>query len=142
VVVGAGAKVLGPIDIGEGARIGSNAVVTRPVPPDATAMGIPARFVTKDQADPEFEVEKRRREMHEKAGFDLYALGEDVPDPLVRSIHAILDQLHHVDQKMHTMGEHLCQVNPKYCDEDLPTLDEKELMGELGVPDGKSDRSA
>ena len=37
--------------------------------------------------------------MHEKAGFDLYALGEDVPDPLVRSIHAILDQLHHVDQK-------------------------------------------
>ncbi len=98
-------------------------------------MGIPARFVTKDQADPEFEVEKRRRDMHEKAGFDLYALGEDVPDPLVRSIHAILDQLHHVDQKMHTMGEHLGQVNPKYSDEDLPTLDEKELMGELGVPE-------
>jgi hypothetical protein len=40
------------------------------------------------------------------------------------------------------MGEHLCQVNPKYCDEDLPTLDEKELMVELGVPDGKSYRSA
>ena len=62
------------------------------VPAEATAMGIPARFVTKEQADPEFEVEKRRRDMHEKAGFDLYALGEDVPDPLVHSIHAILDQ--------------------------------------------------
>ena len=56
-------------------------MVTRPVPPEATAMGIPARFVTKGYADPEFEVEKRRRDMQEKAGFDLYALGEDVPTP-------------------------------------------------------------
>ena len=141
VVVGAGAKVLGPIEIGEGARIGSNAVVTRAVPAEATAMGIPARFVTKEQADPEFEVEKRRRDMHEKAGFDLYALGEDVPDPLVRSIHAILDQLHRVDEKMHTIGEHLGQVNPKYSDEELPTLDEKELMGDLGPPEGASGKT-
>jgi len=133
--------VLGPIEIGEGARIGSNAVVTREVPAEATAMGIPARFVTKGQADPEFEVEKRRRDMHEKAGFDLYALGEDVPDPLARSIHAILDQLHRVDQKMQTMGEHLCEVNPAYCDEDLPALDQKELMGDLGVPDGASSKN-
>ena len=104
-------------------------------------MGIPARFVTKEQADPEFEIEKRRRDMHEKAGFDLYALGEDVPDPLVRSIHAILDQLHRVDEKMHTIGEHLGQVNPKYSDEELPTLDEKELMGELGPPEGASGKT-
>ena len=65
-MVGAGAKVLGPIESGEGARIGSNAVVTRAVPPEATAMGIPARFGP-GQTDPEFEVEKRRRDMHEKA---------------------------------------------------------------------------
>lgn len=133
VVVGAGAKVLGPIEVGEGARIGSNAVVTRPVPAGATAMGIPARFVQKDRADPEFEVERRRRDMHEKAGFDLYALGDDMPDPIARSIHAILDQLHRVDAKMQVMGEHLCEVNPKYCDEDLPSLDEKALMGDLEI---------
>jgi serine O-acetyltransferase len=141
VVVGAGAKILGPIEVGAGARIGSNAVVTRSVPAEATAMGIPARFVMKGQADREFEVEKRRREeMREKAGFDLYALGEDVPDPVAHSIHAILDQLHKVDQKMHVMGEYLCQVNPKYCDEDLPTLDEKDLMGDLGVPEGPTEK--
>ena len=134
-MVGAGAKVWGPIEIGEGARIGSNAVVTRAVPLLATAMGIPARFVTKAKLIQSLRLRNGRRDMHEKAGFDLYALGEDVPDPLVRSIHAILDQLHHVDQKMHTMGEHLGQVNPKYSDEDLPTLNEKELMGELGVPE-------
>ena len=45
VVIGAGAKVLGGFTVGEGARIGSNAVVTRPVPAGATAIGIPARIV-------------------------------------------------------------------------------------------------
>ena len=45
VIVGAGAKVLGGFTVGEGARIGSNAVVTRPVPAGATAIGIPARIV-------------------------------------------------------------------------------------------------
>src|SRR3954462_4020751 len=45
VVVGAGAKILGPITIGDGAKIGSNAVVLKPVPAGATAIGIPARLV-------------------------------------------------------------------------------------------------
>ena len=45
VVVGAGAKILGPILIGDGAKIGSNAVVVKAVPPGATAIGIPARIV-------------------------------------------------------------------------------------------------
>jgi len=44
VVVGAGAKILGPIMVGDGARIGSNAVVVKDVPPGATAIGIPARI--------------------------------------------------------------------------------------------------
>ena len=43
VVVGAGAKLLGPIVVGDGARVGSNAVVVKDVPPAATAVGIPAR---------------------------------------------------------------------------------------------------
>lgn len=45
VIVGAGAKILGPIVIGAGARIGSNAVVVREVPPGSTAVGIPARVL-------------------------------------------------------------------------------------------------
>src|SRR6478672_3770633 len=44
VVVGAGAKILGPIVVGDGAKIGSNAVVVKPVPAGATAIGIPARI--------------------------------------------------------------------------------------------------
>lgn len=141
VVVGAGAKVLGPIVVGEGARIGSNAVVTRAVPAHATALGIPARFMQKGKADPEFEVEKRRAQMHEKAGFDLYALGDDMPDPIAKSIHAILDQLSAVDEKMHRIGTHLCEVNPRYCEETLPALDGVQLMGDLGEIPLQNDES-
>src|SRR5271165_4542385 len=55
VVIGAGAKVLGPIMVGDGAKIGSNAVVVRDVPPGATAVGIPARIIAE-------EVDQRREE--------------------------------------------------------------------------------
>ncbi len=46
VVIGAGAKVLGPVTVGDGARIGANAVVLRGVPVGATAIGVPARLST------------------------------------------------------------------------------------------------
>ena len=45
--IGAGAKVLGPVTVGEGARIGANAVVLADVPAHATAVGIPARVVAR-----------------------------------------------------------------------------------------------
>jgi serine O-acetyltransferase len=48
VVIGSGAQVLGPIDVGEGAKIGANAVVTKDVPPGATVVGIPAKAVPID----------------------------------------------------------------------------------------------
>ena len=47
VIIGAGAKILGPITIGRNARIGSNAVVTKNVPANSSFMGVPAREVTK-----------------------------------------------------------------------------------------------
>src|SRR5450756_2327659 len=51
VVLGAGAKILGPITIGDGARVGSNAVVVKSVPPAATAIGTPAHIVEKGAGD-------------------------------------------------------------------------------------------
>jgi serine O-acetyltransferase len=55
VIIGAGAKVLGAINIGEGARIGANAVVVAPVPADTTVVGIPARPVDRTEKKPRFE---------------------------------------------------------------------------------------
>ena len=51
VIIGAGAKILGPINIGKGARVGSNAVVTKNVAPYTTVMGIPAKQVIKKNKD-------------------------------------------------------------------------------------------
>ncbi len=50
-VIGSGANVLGPITVGEGARVGANAVVTRDVPAGATMVGIPARSTLVDAAE-------------------------------------------------------------------------------------------
>jgi serine O-acetyltransferase len=70
VVIGSGAQVLGPIEVGEGARVGANAVVTKDVPPAVTVVGIPARAVPLDA-------------VHYSPGFIPYGtpFGEDV-DPV------------------------------------------------------------
>jgi serine O-acetyltransferase len=84
VVIGAGAKVLGPVLIGDGAKIGSNAVVVRDVPAGATAVGIPARLVTSDEQD-------QREAQAAKIGFSQYAIVADMNDPVVQAIHRLLD---------------------------------------------------
>ena len=84
VVIGAGAKVLGPLLVGDGAKIGSNAVVVRDVPAGATAVGIPARIVTEDD-------QQRREAQATKIGFSAYAITADLNDPVVQAIHQLLD---------------------------------------------------
>ena len=49
VVIGAGAKILGPVTIGKGAKIGANSVVLKDVPPYTTAVGAPARIIEKQR---------------------------------------------------------------------------------------------
>ena len=52
VYIGAGAKIIGKLTVGDGARIGANAVVVNDVPPNATAVGIPARIIRRASAKP------------------------------------------------------------------------------------------
>lgn len=49
IYVGAGAKIIGKLTVGDGARIGANAVVTKDVPPGCTAIGVPARMIRKSR---------------------------------------------------------------------------------------------
>jgi serine O-acetyltransferase len=95
VVVGAGAKILGPVRIGARARIGSNAVVLRDVPPDATAVGIPARILTAAS-----EPASHLQALAARIDFDAYGLTRDMPDPVAHAIHRIVDHLHELDMRM------------------------------------------
>ena len=73
VVVGAGAKILGPFTVGEGAKVGSNSVVVKAVPDGATVVGIPARIV---------EVGSAAKAEANRMAFDAYAVSGDLDDPL------------------------------------------------------------
>jgi serine O-acetyltransferase len=93
VVVGAGAKILGPILVGDGAKIGSNAVVVRDVAAGATAVGIPARIVSGEAA-------LRREEQAAKIGFSAYAISADMNDPMVQAVHSLLDHAAATDERL------------------------------------------
>jgi serine O-acetyltransferase len=97
VVVGAGAKILGPIMVGDNARVGSNSVVVKDVPADATVVGIPARMVVaKDDTGSE-----KRRAMAKKIGFDAYGQHHgQLPDPVSQALDRILDHLHSVEDRL------------------------------------------
>jgi serine O-acetyltransferase len=109
VVVGAGAKILGPITIGDNARVGSNSVVVKDVPAGATVVGIPARMViAKDDANSE-----KRRAMAEKIGFDAYGQHHgQLPDPVAQALDRILDHLHAVDEHL-ALQDRLLQSDTK-----------------------------
>ena len=83
VVVGAGAKVLGGFTVGDDAAIGSNAVVTKPVPPGATAVGIPARIIQAEDG-------ARREAVAAKMGFSAYGVTAS-DDPLSQAMKGLID---------------------------------------------------
>ena len=83
VIIGAGASVLGPFTVGEGARVGANAVVVAEVPPGATVVGIPAKQVGG----------KRRPVDPEKDDFLAYGTPESIPDPVARALDGLLDEV-------------------------------------------------
>ncbi len=138
VVIGAGAKVLGPIEIGDGARVGSNAVVVKPVPAGATAIGVPGRLVeASDQGD-----DTRRKEMANKMGFDAYGATQDAPDPVAHAINCMLDHIHVMDKRMQSMCEAIKHVSGEQLDTELPSLDSCEIAStaeELNKMDQESE---
>jgi serine O-acetyltransferase (EC 2.3.1.30) len=127
VVIGAGAKVLGPLVIGENARIGSNAVVVKDVPAEVTVVGIPARVARSAATSETSEVTKRRQEIAKQYGFDAYAISADNPDPVATAIGRMLDHVHLLDQKVsdlccavNKLGGNVCEEIP---DVDLDDMD-------------------
>ena len=88
VVIGAGAKILGPITLGKNVRVGSNSVVVRSVDDNQTVVGIPGRIVTKQSSNTDT--------------FDSYAASSSgrSNDPTVQAVDSIIERLAEIDKQM------------------------------------------
>jgi serine O-acetyltransferase len=89
VVIGSGAKILGPFTVGKGARIGSNSVVIKEVPENATVVGIPGRVVL-------------AQERKEDTRPDLQH--GQLPDPEAKAIACLFDQIHELERKYNALA--------------------------------------
>jgi len=129
VVVGAGAKVLGPIDIGEGARIGSNSVVVKAVPAGATVVGIPGHIVdnSNSKSKSKSKSNKEREKIASKMGFNAYGATADMPDPVTHSLNRMLDHIHLMDKQIETMKQALNEAGIECKGLDIPELDDCEI---------------
>lgn len=126
VVVGAGAKVLGPIIIGAGGRIGCNAVVTKDVPDNATVIGVPGRVIKRDADN----LDSQRAATAQKMGFDAYGVAADAPDPVATAINCMLDHIHLMDEKMERICKALKAMDSELEDLQVPKLGKLELYTE------------
>jgi serine O-acetyltransferase len=120
VVVGAGAQILGPLEIGENARVGSNSVVVKNVPKNATVVGIPGRLV---EAKIDDTTQAQRTKLAEKMGFDAYAISPDNPDPVASAIGKMLDHIHMMDSKVNNVCEEVQKLGGEACGDELPEIE-------------------
>ena len=93
VVVGAGAKILGPIAVGEGARIGANSVVIKSVPPRRTVVGIPGRVV-------QMELPQARIAASDGINLDHHL----IPDPVGRAMACLLQRIQILESRLAAAG--------------------------------------
>jgi serine O-acetyltransferase len=112
VVIGAGAKVLGPIVIGPAPRLAPMPWSPRPVPAGATAVGNPARIIDRSEQS------RQREAQAEKLGFSAYAVARDQDDPLAKAIHGLLDHAAETDRRLASLVKELDAQGVK-CDEEV-----------------------
>ncbi len=90
VVVGSGAKILGPFTVGDNSKIGSNSVVVKEVPPNSTVVGVPGRIVFSDGQKAEVRADLEHGQL---------------PDPEAKAISCLFDQLRALEGKVKKLTE-------------------------------------
>ena len=104
VIVGSGAQILGPFAVGKNARVGANAVVTKPVPAGATVVGIPARVVA-----PRVMPFEARSEA-EPLGFAAYGMPKGgLPDPAARAFEALEEEIARLHARIDELEQPACK---------------------------------
>ena len=101
VIIGSGAQILGPIVIGEGARVGANSVVTKEVPPGMTAIGIPAQVVMP-------------KDRNAARAFVAYGTpAEGCPDPVLLTIENLRSQVSDLKERVGDLESQLRAERPR-----------------------------
>ncbi len=104
VVIGAGAKILGPITLGDNSSVGANSVVIKEVPENSTAVGIPARVAKPDKPNLKKEIANKL--------FNAYGMSHDIEDPEANAINLLLNHIEKLDQA-------LCQMQTELKAQDI-----------------------
>ncbi|KNZ33843.1 MAG: serine acetyltransferase [Methylibium sp. NZG] len=113
VIVGANSQVLGGFTVGDGARVGSNAVVLKPVPPGATAVGNPARII-------DAQGDAQREEAAAKMGFSAYGITQG-DDPVALAMKGLIDNASGHEHQITLLWQAIEKLSAR--SRELPTAD-------------------
>lgn len=125
VVISAGAKVLGGFTVGDGARVGSNAVVLKEIPAGATAVGIPARILHPDlpqASTPDSKV---------KEYFSAYGVTPNVDDPVSMALKGLIDATLEQEAKIAMLEKALAKLSNSPASDATESSDTKRDLGAL-----------
>ena len=124
--------------LGDGCRIGSNAVVLKDVPAGATVIGVPGRIVA---AEPTAE-HKRIEEMAKKMGFEAYGMHKHMSDPVANAINAMIEHIHQMDKKMMEMVTAIKGMGIDLPPGQVPELENCEIDSTINEVDAEPPRLA
>lgn len=125
VVISAGAKVLGGFTVGDGARVGSNAVVLKEIPAGATAVGIPARILHPDLP------QASKPESKVKEYFSAYGVTPNVDDPVSMALKGLIDATLEQEAKIASLEKALAKLSNLPASDSSGSSDTKRDLGAL-----------
>ncbi|MDI6828401.1 MAG: serine O-acetyltransferase [Armatimonadota bacterium] len=104
VVIGAGAKILGPFKVGDNSRIGAGSVVVHEVPPNSVVVGVPGRVTYRDGRRVVGEIDLEQHEL---------------PDPVAKAVECILERIHHLESEIKALKDsaHITETAEKKAEE-------------------------
>ncbi len=167
VTVGAGAKVLGPFTVGKNAKIGSNAVVVKPVPAGATMVGSAARMISdhhdekgnpiatkvqdakqqekvaqagesiKDQASDTASTAKRTNT------FRAYGIDPYSQDPVAEAFAKMLEHIQQSENRLDQLQSAMCDIDPNFCKKeyDKLCLEDLDVIGRSDINDVDNEKN-
>lgn len=165
VIVGAGAKVLGPFTVGKGAKIGSNAVVVKPVPAGATMVGSAARMISDhhdekgnpittkvhdakqqeqaaqaavDSNSPKQPTKSSARE----TAFQAYGIDPSSHDPVAEAFAKMLEHIQQSENRLDQLQSAMCKIDPDFCKKkyDKLSLEDLDVIGQSDMDEADAEQ--